>query len=607
MKNLLASLCVCTLPTHQTRTAQSIVLVAALLAQAAGAHAANPLWFGSQSSDWSDPLNWSTGEVPTRFDDDINFLGQDVAFFRADSVVNNLIIDEVLTSVDLPFALQIAQLGQDATVTIDTGGELISSLPGEAAQIFLGSDSNGAAAGGDIGTGTLNVTGTGSYLGILRLGEAINFISQSGGTGVVKLSGSGSITTNPSWLSVAGPGSHINITGGGLLVGGVFGVLNEGGFATMSGGGLTIISDDNTDQSGLVNNLDNTGWIRASNFGSGATIQAVYNGTNTTTFTVLNPGTPAVFQDNFELSAFPTPPTETDLNLEAAARQVAGTVNSGYTAGGTFLPFIQDNAGSDGSDALVLQTQSGITTSAALVQHDFAPELAGMKYSVTYDGLITESGDVSADSWQSFGVRDIGADFAFPTDSETDFGILFRPNGDWSVNLDGTFIGSGGAFVGTDTGIRPDLAYSIRFDFDETLASPAVTATVDATLGTVVLGTLPLDALGAGTGFENAIRSFSFFGFQGTSTGPGTIDIAIDNLVIDLVTGTPGDFDGDGDVDGADFLLWQRDTSIGDLADWEDNFGFAPAVAATASVPEPATAITLLMGLALVCLITRKR
>lgn len=31
--------------------------------------------------------------------------------------------------------------------------------------------------------------------------------------------------------------------------------------------------------------------------------------------------------------------------------------------------------------------------------------------------------------------------------------------------------------------------------------------------------------------------------------------------------GHPGDFDLDGDVDGADFLLWQRNPSVGDLAD----------------------------------------
>jgi hypothetical protein len=61
----------------------------------------------------------------------------------------------------------------------------------------------------------------------------------------------------------------------------------------------------------------------------------------------------------------------------------------------------------------------------------------------------------------------------------------------------------------------------------------------------------------------------------------------------------PGDFNGDGAVDGADLLLWQREfggTLDGaSLADWEGNFG-SPA-AATAGVPEP-TAATLLLAAA---------
>jgi hypothetical protein len=33
-----------------------------------------------------------------------------------------------------------------------------------------------------------------------------------------------------------------------------------------------------------------------------------------------------------------------------------------------------------------------------------------------------------------------------------------------------------------------------------------------------------------------------------------------------------GDFDNDGDVDGRDFLLWQRNPSVGELADWQVNY-----------------------------------
>jgi len=66
-----------------------------------------------------------------------------------------------------------------------------------------------------------------------------------------------------------------------------------------------------------------------------------------------------------------------------------------------------------------------------------------------------------------------------------------------------------------------------------------------------------------------------------------------------------GDFDNDGDVDGADFLAWQRDTGIGNLSDWESSFGSTGALAATHSVPEPTTWLLLLVGVVLVLLAQR--
>jgi hypothetical protein len=56
-----------------------------------------------------------------------------------------------------------------------------------------------------------------------------------------------------------------------------------------------------------------------------------------------------------------------------------------------------------------------------------------------------------------------------------------------------------------------------------------------------------------------------------------------------------GDFDFDGNVDGRDFLLWQRGESptplsAGDLTHWRENYGIGPPLtAADLSVPEPST------------------
>jgi hypothetical protein len=80
-------------------------------------------------------------------------------------------------------------------------------------------------------------------------------------------------------------------------------------------------------------------------------------------------------------------------------------------------------------------------------------------------------------------------------------------------------------------------------------------------------------------------------------TTTGAQSAFLDDFIFELAdVGTPGDFDGDGDVDGRDFLTWQRDTNVGDLADWQANYG-AGGLAAVSAVPEPAAGLCLAAGL----------
>lgn len=68
------------------------------------------------------------------------------------------------------------------------------------------------------------------------------------------------------------------------------------------------------------------------------------------------------------------------------------------------------------------------------------------------------------------------------------------------------------------------------------------------------------------------------------------------------VAGPEGDFDGDLDVDGQDFLVWQQDgLSPADLQAWQTNYagGSAPAISA---VPEPSTALLCLLSVSAFCL-----
>ncbi len=64
----------------------------------------------------------------------------------------------------------------------------------------------------------------------------------------------------------------------------------------------------------------------------------------------------------------------------------------------------------------------------------------------------------------------------------------------------------------------------------------------------------------------------------------------------------PGDFNFDGQVGGADFLLWQRGgspttLSPSDLAAWEANYGHSSNPAASRAVPEPSAAMLIMGGI----------
>jgi hypothetical protein len=85
-------------------------------------------------------------------------------------------------------------------------------------------------------------------------------------------------------------------------------------------------------------------------------------------------------------------------------------------------------------------------------------------------------------------------------------------------------------------------------------------------------------------------------------TGSGTVEVNLqggDTVLTAIAGSSPGDFDGDDDVDGIDFLLWQTGNSPDpysqdDLSDWETYYGTQPLVATTFPVPEPSSLIVVI-------------
>ncbi|QEG34244.1 metallophosphoesterase [Bythopirellula goksoeyrii] len=73
-----------------------------------------------------------------------------------------------------------------------------------------------------------------------------------------------------------------------------------------------------------------------------------------------------------------------------------------------------------------------------------------------------------------------------------------------------------------------------------------------------------------------------------------------------------GDFDSDGDVDGNDFLLWQRgdspnELSPEDLLAWQTNFGFPESTLASNIMVPESSALTLLLGFASILCVCPRR
>jgi len=93
-----------------------------------------------------------------------------------------------------------------------------------------------------------------------------------------------------------------------------------------------------------------------------------------------------------------------------------------------------------------------------------------------------------------------------------------------------------------------------------------------------------------------------------TMEGWNAISVWCEAVYANFGSGTfamPGDFDKDGDADGDDYLLWQRDPSVGSLADWEASYGTVSLLSASGvTIPEPTTSA---LTLAAICLAMSRR
>jgi hypothetical protein len=108
----------------------------------------------------------------------------------------------------------------------------------------------------------------------------------------------------------------------------------------------------------------------------------------------------------------------------------------------------------------------------------------------------------------------------------------------------------------------------------------------------------------------------SYLGYSASRSTVQNVETGFRIVSLVVPEAIPGDFDSDGDVDGADFVIWQTnfpatgghslttgdsdadgDVDGADFVNWQGNFPYSPG-AGIASVPEPSG---LLLGLAAIC------
>ncbi len=200
------------------------------------------------------------------------------------------------------------------------------------------------------------------------------------------------------------------------------------------------------------------------------------------------------------------------------------------------------------------------------------------------------------------------------------------------VNIEGgTLRGNGSVFVGSGpiTGVVRNLSGRVE------PGNGIGTLEIIGDFSNLVDGTLAIELGGTSTGqfdlldierfaFLSGTLEVSLVGFTPAignmftflATAPAGVNGEFDNLVLPggfqwgidylsdsvvlkvLGLGTPGDFDSDGDVDGRDFLVWQRNPSVGSLADWQNNYGIGTVMSPATVVPEPSGPVLLLWAVA---------
>ncbi|TWU30177.1 beta strand repeat-containing protein [Bythopirellula polymerisocia] len=510
----------------------------------------------------------------------------------------------------------------EAQVAIETGADF------QAGDIRMASVDSGAA-------GTLTVDGNGST--VTQTGASTLTVGSTLGTG------SATINLDNNGLFITGTGTTtINATGTLNLDGGTFdarGNVNiDGGMIDVTTGTLTVASGKTltatnnatlTLSGNYIINGDAT-WrvesgstldafaIDIGSFGGDGTL-VVDNATvaatggafwgffdNTANVTLRNAaqgtfGQLRLADTNSDFSVAQVT-IETGADLQAADIIMAGA-NSGATGTLTI-----DGSGSTltqtGASTLILGSPTGTGSATVNVQNGGTLTTGSGTTTLDATGTINLSGGtLSATTIDHTN----GGDFNFTGGTlsvETFQGDLLNQGGmlapgasAGSTTIVGDYTQQTGATLAIEIG---GTAAVTEFDFVSVSGDVLLDGLLELSLidGFVPVAANTFTVLTAGTltgFFDNATPGARLDTAGGEGSFLVNIDFGADQIVLsNFLSSLTGDFDNDSDVDGRDFLVWQRGgspngTSSGDLALWHGQYGSSTLSASATAVPEPGT------------------
>jgi T5SS/PEP-CTERM-associated repeat protein len=554
-------------------------------------------------------------------------------------------------------------VGDNGIGTANISGGVLEAADEIFVGLFPGSD------------GEINVSDNGE----LRAGGRSILVGFIAGTGTLNVSDSATVYANHDLLVARGEGSvaEINQSGGTIEAGFVFTNNAAGGAGStvninMTGGTFTARlayvlgqgagTTTMTHSGGAINALTNNGdFVVSDSFDAGNANTSTYNISGTATVNLLHNFIVAAFGESngivnqtggtivagdgvfvgrdavgvWNISGGSVSNTNFDFVLGNFSDASNGTVNQ---TGGTVDAGVNIVVGRDGTG---LYNLSGGTASALNVfLGDFDTSHGTMKITggaLALGGNLNVGGPLASNAppdgvrtgteGQAAGANgtlivsgntatiDVGGNFlANPADKT-------RPPADANTSTLAFEIFSGAGTSLIDVVGVADLDGAV-IDLDLMGGfTPTVGATFDlltaSSFGSTGTGTTQNS--GTGVGFSLASEDSGAFSLAVVAGGNG----AILRATFLGASVNDADFDNDDDVDGADFLIWQRNLGTGttnlqgdangdsavnaaDLTIWKGDFGQGtPAAAAVGAIPEPSS--VLLIGVGLVALAIRRR